>query len=58
MTKIVKKMTKNAGEDVGERYLRITSVLLEKLQVGAFTPVISVTNSQKTNVHLPLNPAI
>lgn len=58
MTKIVKKMTKNAGEDVRERYLRITSVLSERLQVGAFTSVISVTNSPKTNVHLPLNPAI
>lgn len=45
MTKIVKKMTKNAGEDVGERYPGITSVLSEGPQGGAFTPVISVTNS-------------
>lgn len=40
MTKIVKKTTKNAGEDVGERYLRITSVLSGGLKVGVFTPVI------------------
>lgn len=39
-------MTKNAGEDVGETYPGITSVLWEGLQVGAFTPIISVTNSQ------------